>query len=398
MGDSIFKMYKKKEKIEDYKYLTILSLLFLLPLFIEFLTLLHHEVNYCLNSIIRLIFLSVSILSVRRQIKILDIKILIVLYSFFFINYLCFPSTNTYYIYMLNVFVFYLPLAVIVVRKICNWDNFFLIVKPYSLLGVLLAICIVSVSDIDMNLADIDDGDFSYMKFSYCILPFIAILYVLLRKQKTFFLLCNFLIGFMCILLYGARATFFLLLLFIAFYEVYAANHRFLLFVVLGAIIALVTVFFDELILWLSEIPEFSESRFVVKALAGQLTDGGDRDVLVEQSIRRIIDAGFEVSGFFGDRKYIKGVYPHNIILEIGMQFGLILGVFMILFIIFIILKSLFFSKYPLISVYLCCVLFGRYMFSGSYVLEGSFWIWIFAMISVCNCSKGKIKSISNNN
>ena len=198
--------------------------------------------------------------------------------------------------------------------------------------------------------------------------------------------------------LFRSRATFFLLLLFIAFYEVYAANHRFLLFVVLGAIIALVTVFFDELILWLSEIPEFSESRFVVKALAGQLTDGGDRDVLVEQSIRRIIDAGFEVSGFFGDRKYIKGVYPHNIILEIGMQFGLILGVFMILFIIFIILKSLFFSKYPLISVYLCCVLFGRYMFSGSYVLEGSFWIWIFAMISVCNCSKGKIKSISNNN
>lgn len=382
----------------DKYNLRILSAVLFVPLFIEAFTVFRHGSNSIMTGLIYIGGLIYSLFRIRRQITGFDLFILGAIYAFITLNILLFPSTFEYYqtVVMYMSMIFYVPVGCFVVRHIKNWNNLFDEIKPFAIGGVLMGIYIVFIGDIGF-----DEEYFNYMEFSYSILPFVAALYVIARRERTwkFLWFILFAFGTLCMVIYGARATILFLLLFIAFFEFLNGTSKSKIYVLVGFIlvIAIIAIFFDDILLYLSGIDALKNSRLIMKAVAGQLSDGGDRDILIEDSIKRICSMDLEISGIFGDRAYIRGIYPHNIILEILMQFGIFLGSMILLFMLYVICIDVIRTGFGLVSVYLCCVLFGRFLFSGSYIQDGSFWLWLFCMLSIFK-SRYKVRAINLTN
>lgn len=368
----------------DKYNLRILSTVLFVPLFIEAFTVFRHGPNSIITAIVYIGVLASSLLKIRRQIIGKDVCILIGVYSFIVINILFFPSTIDDYktIVMALSMIFYVPIGCFVIRHVKNWNKLFQEIKPFAVVSAFLGVYIVFIGNVGF-----DEEYFNYMEFSYCILPFVTSLYVIARRAKKNELIwwTLFFTSAICMIIYGARATILFLVLFIASYEYYDASPKAKVFVVLGFVIvsAIVTIFFDNIIIYLSGIDVLKDSRLILKAAAGQLSDGGERDILISDSIQRIKTMDLAIPGIFGDRAYIRGIYPHNIGLEIMMQFGIFLGPGILLFMSYLIIADVVRTNYGIVSIFLTCVLFGRFFFSGSYIQDGSFWMWMFCMLSI---------------
>lgn len=371
----------------DKHNLRIVSATLFIPLLVEGITVMRGSVNGLITSFIYLGFLSVVMCVTFNRIRAIDLFVLAGVYSFFVVNILLFPSTVDYYNdkAMIMTVIFYLPICAFVVNHIKNWNGLFEEMKPFAAASVPIALYMVIFSDISQY-----ENLFTYMDFSYCLLPFVAVLYLVGRKGRSYIWYALFAIDALCMVLYGARATFLFLVIFIAGYEYLYGNSRFRLYL-LGAIFittTIATLFYADIIIYLGSIDGIKDSRLVEKALIGQLTDGGDRDMLVMQSIARISTMGIEIPGLYGDRAYIQGVYPHNIVLEILMQFGIIIGSLILILFLIIIKVDIFDTQYSIPALFLCCILFGKFMFSGSYIQDGTFWLWLFAMVCIFRSSK----------
>ncbi|MBD5281963.1 MAG: hypothetical protein HDR93_02000 [Bacteroides sp.] len=380
-------------KITDRLYLNLFSGALLIPLFVKGLTLLRGEINGVVTAMIYMGFLLFALFRIFRRILVKDVFILLGIYAFFMANILLFPSTLSYYSgkTMVMVLVFYLPLCTFVVTRIRDWNKLFDVIRPYALFSVALALYIVFFSKRDQY-----STFFFYMEFSYALFPFAASLYVVGRRNRSLIWLGLFVVDAICMLSYGARATFMLLILFIAMYEFFNSKARYRIMVIIALVLVglIVSAYFDSIILSLSHVDGLQDSRLITKALRGELTDGGDRDRLIRESLHRIETMGADIPGLFGDRPYIHGIYPHNIALEILMQFGVLLGSMIILGFLWMMYVNVMKTPYRNPSIFLCCVLLGRFLVSGSYIQEGDFWLWLFAMV---NIFKQRQKSVERN-
>lgn len=364
--------------------LRIFSAILFVPLFIEAITVFRNGPNPLWTGIVYMSVLAFSILKIRRQITGIDLCVLIGTYSFFVLNILMFPSTLEYYktVVMVMSLIFYIPLGCFVVRHVKNWNRLFDEIKPFAAASVLLGVYIVFVGDVGFN-----EEYFNYMEFSYCMLPFVASMYLIMRnsRHQRWMWLALFITGAVCMIIYGARATILFLTVFIAAFEYFHSSSRSRIYVLLvfTLIAGICIIYFDNIVIYLSGIDALSGSRLIAKAAMGQLADGGERNILIYDSIKRIETMDLAISGVFGDRAYIRGIYPHNIGLEILMQFGIILGLMIVISMLYIIVADITMTNYCMVSIFLCCVLFGRFLFSGSYIQDGSFWLWFFSMVNI---------------
>jgi O-antigen ligase len=98
--------------------------------------------------------------------------------------------------------------------------------------------------------------------------------------------------------------------------------------------------------------------------------------------------------GIGGDRVLLEGTYPHNILLEILMNFGILLGSICIIFILFLTIKSIFSKNFVnrSLSIMFLGIGFIQLFFSGSYLTSPNFWLYI----AICFCSVFKIKTKAN--
>ena len=77
------------------------------------------------------------------------------------------------------------------------------------------------------------------------------------------------------------------------------------------------------------------------------------------------------------------GLYAHNIFLEIYVEFGLILGSFILLFILYLAISSLLvkdIKKYGIALLWICLGLLPLF-FSGSYLTSLEFWIMLAVLL-----------------
>ena len=360
----------------------IFAITLFIPLLILGFTVFHNGPNSGVTALTYFGFLGCALFLIRKQITVRDIVVLVGVYSFLMLNLMLFPSTTEYYtsIVMILVMTFYLPICAFVVRHIKHWENLFDAIKPCAIGSVLIGSYIVFFSEKN-NYEDW----FTYMEFSYCMLPFTTSMYITFRKQKSIIWFALFLVDASCMILYGARATTMFLVLFILAFEYLNAKSvaKIYILVIFGIIALAITVFFDNILMYLSTVDALKDSRFVAKAIAGELSDGGERDMLVDQCIHQLGKMNLEIPGLFGDRAVITGVYPHNIFLEILMQFGIIPGICVLLWFGYMIYVGIFRYEHPIITIYLCCALISRYLISGSYIQEGTFWLWLFCMVNI---------------
>ncbi|MGM1387817.1 hypothetical protein [Bacillus cereus group sp. BceL293] len=312
--------------------------------------------------------------------------------TFFLLNYMIFENSRLYLLEtnMLLVYFFFIPIAIFVVSKINNWNVALSILCKFAYLAVLLSTMgIVLVGYVE---------HVSYMEFSYSLLPFIMILYCALRTKFTIINLVALLASFTNVLVFGARAPILYLLVFIVLYEFIKLRKSGIIPVIICAMAVILSLillfsFSNEILILLMKLEELTDSRFLTKMLNNQLLESNTRNAIYDEARYALENMEFGMYGLFGDRLVVSSVYVHNIFYEILLSFGYVFGTLFILLLIFIITKAIIFNKDTISKVFalfFTAAFFLRFFVSGSFVIEGDFYLYIAAMLNICRV-KGDI-------
>ena len=100
--------------------------------------------------------------------------------------------------------------------------------------------------------------------------------------------------------------------------------------------------------------------------------DSSGRDVLYTLAINKIIENPLGY-GLFGDN-ILLGYYVHNLFLELLLNFGIIFGGLIVIFIIYGFIKSVINTKTVRIANIIVVYSIMQLQFSNSYLYLGAFW------------------------
>lgn len=379
------KLTKYLTEIKNNKSLFIVSLYLILPVVLDFLSVIiggKFATYLCYGSI----FLFTISFMGRQMAKKRIIGILCI-YLCVVVNVILFPDSESMITSMefLLTFFFFLPITLLYVLPNNDWNQFFKIFAPLASVAVLMNIFIVFFTDVDLY-TDTERLGFNYMELSYAVLPSLCCLYAYCRDSKSILYLILFVVGFFSIIAFGARATLIYTVLFVCLREILGASKitNMILPMIVGLIIVLCL---PEIINVIANNSQFKESYALNLFLRNDFFEHSTRTTIYDTCKNLVMKQGVDMYGLFGDRYLLGGTYPHNIFFEIILQFGWFFGVFLIFGFVIKLIMILKRKDYRIIIVFLCCAILGRYFVSGSYLIEGRFWIMIGCILSLASQS-----------
>lgn len=121
---------------------------------------------------------------------------------------------------------------------------------------------------------------------------------------------------------------------------------------------------------------------------SGKLFDTSTRNIYYVYSADIIHTNGSKVSGLLSDRYYLRNygqytswmVYPHNIILELLIDFGTVLGTILSSLLLIKVIRNMFFAgneDRKRICILICILTMVRLFVSSSFIIEGNFYIML---------------------
>ena len=315
-----------------------------------------------------------------------DFLFLIIIYLGYFMLYLL--STDEAKIemqsvYMIIVYMYFVPLSVIVLSHIENFAELFC--KRYVIMSDLLVIMSI-ISKVLLN----DQTD--YMVFSYDLLPmwgiilFSAINY---HKKKQWLIVIMILVE---ALIFGSRGALLwllacgMLIYFIGLIKLknlkqFMSKMIYLPLIAIIAVMAIIVI-----------VPQLLQSRFadssyiLLRMSMGSLSESNARIELLQICFNELRNMGLNINGLYYDRTILpSGMYTHNIFIEVLLSFGWILGTLFLLFIFKKIFNAFKLQTYEgkAICAYFVSTLFFRYFISGSIFGEGKFIMFIAIIIAL---------------
>jgi len=265
-------------------------------------------------------------------------------------------------------------------------SNYAILYKTFEKVSNLVFVMGLLISLLDF-LNKIDVGTYSMTLSYYLLMPSLLYLYKFLNEVSVKYFIA-FLLSFISILLLGSRGP----ILCIAVYTItYLINNirgksniKKMVFYFIAIIILLISIIFFKNILYiLNQILENFNiySRTVALLLDDDIHLSG-RENLYSGAFELIKQHPILGIGIAGDRYYFGG-YVHNIFLEIVLNFGCFFGLLLLLLLISIFIKSIFFINRNMLNFILIFFCLGAVplMISGSYLISA--WFWIFIGISI---------------
>lgn len=329
-------------------------------------------------------FILIDIIKSKKTTKIFIIGFLVSL--FFLISSQINFGHNSIYISTWILFVSRLLPAYYIGRYTENWDEVGKYVSNLSWLALLYAlIAIVSPYDGMSNA-------YATIGTNLAFISFITIRYAI--KNHKYIYLGIGLVCFAAMLFLGTRAVFVgtmlsIVLVILLFINNQNKAHKLLLWTVVIIILLAVITSFSTIMEAL--IDYFPNSRTLKMLNAGDMLDDSNRsDGFYSELIYSLSTNPFKIHGFLGDRIYLAGPsatndvilssFSHNVILELCMNFGLILGLIICIYFLYILFNGWNKSKkfdYNVRYIFMSFlgVTFVNMMVSSSYL--GSYFIWI---------------------
>lgn len=219
---------------------------------------------------------------------------------------------------------------------------------------------------------------------------------VLFEKFKITHLL-NLILSLSVIVYSGARGPLVCFALFVGIKFLLISGislrKRITILTVVCTLIAILIFFYQDILIYLSEIGEvkgYSLRLLTLMSDESLLIDQG-RDALRQYSIQLLTENPLTGVGIYNDRillanhfrdslSEVAGTYPHNIFIEVLLQFGLILGSLMIIWLLWIIYRVTLKNKNKdtkdIILIFLAIGFFPL-LFSGSYLQDGLFFLFL---------------------
>lgn len=218
------------------------------------------------------------------------------------------------------------------------------------------------------------------MFFSYaCLFPML----VLFSQKRALPVIISIII-FLEVLAFGSRGA----AVVFAFYmvlDLVRQKGKMRMFVILGGV--LLVVIFPYFVQYLDQIGV--SSRTIILLLNGGFTESEGRDLIYEKAITTLFNNPITGVGIYGDRVTF-GAYCHNIILEILVDFGLIIGSLFLFLISYIIIIAFKISSNDVHEVAVILLFFGvmPHMISGSYLTEPYFALFMGYCVWIINNKK----------
>lgn len=258
--------------------------------------------------------------------------------------------------------------------------------------AMVLLMAYFSLSGISNNLG------YDYMSVSYNMLIGIILnLYCALRK-KNIVLWCVFIIQMLVLIIVGARGPIFCVLLFILLYflkhhKLYSVTAiKVYFFTVLSATVIVfnlrvITLFIIDI------LDRFNlTSRSITYLLSGSFTQTTTRDYIRENLLEYIKLNPLRGYGLFSDRmlnenimhSQLQGSYAHNIFLELIINFGIPVGLLIIIILLISIIKQIKNSSYnkSVFLMMLVSISIGKLLFTSSYLIEQYFYVLLGIIIN----------------
>lgn len=303
-----------------------------------------------------------------------DLKNILMFIVLFFVNFFIFSPKliilRLGIIFFLKCYIMY-----VILSKKINFEYF--IKKSYQV--AILGNFLLSINYFIFN------SSMSYMAFGYRTLPCVLIYFYEYYFKKKKIALILFSLNTIIISIYGGRGPFFSLLIFLLInYFLFYKNK----IVKWSSLIITTTLFIllntnymkikiVEIIQYLIEdlnLKTYALYKLMLLLERGIASASSGRDILYKNAIN-LGNKNIMFGNGIGSFRKIYETYPHNILLEIYVQFGLV-GILLICLIIFKIIKKL--KKGDINEKVLIIILFSlsvpRLTFSSSFWERPEFW------------------------
>ena len=301
------------------------------------------------------------------------------------VNYFVFIDTKPYYLeykmFLRQILIVFIPAGAIA-ANITDYNNAFFYMKKTAVFGSFFMI-------VALFLGYTSIWDYQY--FGVQISPFAIILYGNYYFEHKFsdMALC---ITDIIFVLFGGRQSFFIVLIgmFFVFYFHIKNKRKRLLFIIsmlfIGILLYAILPIFISLIIEIAKLVHL-DTRTLEMLANGELVDISTRTIIYDTSINIIKRKGYMVTGLFSDRYLIRNygsymswiAYPHNFVLEVLIDFGTVLG---LLILVWILTKTI--KQFVCFTVYKRSI-FGlffslviiRLFVSSSFMIEGLFYVYL---------------------
>lgn len=323
-------------------------------------------------------------LSLFIKILFWDIAFVFILY----INKVLFPDTAQYYAeYMMffrQIVLVFIPCGVLV-SQIFDFSEAFLILRKYAWYGSIIMMVSLCFGYMDY---------WEYQYWGVQLSPFVLILFANYMSRRRGIDLIFLLIDIVLILLGGRQS--FIVVVFAGFILYVFDNRKksvrmlaISAMVVIGGIL-LISGFYTYIFQGLNSLMNALglHMEALERIADGKLFDTSTRDIIYEYSILSILSNGTKVSGLLADRYYLRNfgqytswiVYPHNIYLELLIDFGAVLGTAISILLTISIVRNMFIKgdeQRKRMGIVFCTLTMVRLFVSSSFVIEGNFYIML---------------------
>lgn len=312
-----------------------------------------------------------------------------VLYIYFFIvilyliSFLIFKNNRVFMIdNALDYFVI-IPLTFIYALCLSDYLEFKKILKISSIIIFVFGVATSLI--VFLGIGDI--GAYSMSLSYYLLIPAIISLNEFFNKYRFSYLMI-FMLAFLFILSLGSRGPLIPIVTFV-FLKLIKSNSN--SFKNMIQKILLISIFFGLAFLYrpiLNTLSNFLDylnlNSRTIRLLLDNLLYLSGRDNLYISSLNLIKDNPIFGYGIFGDR-YLLGTYVHNIILELFIDFGLIIGSLIIFVIVYKMIIRIFQTKniikYEIFIMWFSIGVIPLFV-SGSYLTSANFWVFIGILFS----------------
>lgn len=307
----------------------------------------------------------------------------------FLISLVIFPNTEGYfYSSSKDIFLLCFPYLYLAL-SIRNFTKLYNAMAQMSTILFSFAVFIVIMT----FTGNIEGENVNYMTIAYDINLSVLVFGIVAISEKNYIKIILFVATTFSILIIGCRGAFITIALTTVWIIVYRYGFRLLL--VPAIIILLISIFFIPTMSYVTEILDDVgyESRTLTKLLYGGLLESSGRDYIRESILAEAEMNQYMPYGLFGDRVIsqkigIGDIYIHNIFLEIIINFGIILGVILILSLVYFTIKSFIAcdKKTKLIYSIIVGCAFIKLSFSNSYLIEPLFYAYLgFTIVILTN-------------
>ena len=237
-----------------------------------------------------------------------------------------------------------------------------------------------------------------YMVFSYNLLFPTAYFSLRCMSDFGFKRLFGTVVGAGLILVAGCRGALVCYLSAILLYVIFSGGvfrtRKVVSILLLLLTIVVISIFWNEILIAVIKLLDAMsiDSRTLTMLSNQSFFDDSGRSAIQKTIMDNV---GILPKGLYYDRIAANGSYAHNLLLELLLEYGILLGGLIIAWLCYHVVQSVFaVSKNPTASIVLYSLIASglmRLMFSGSYLLnEPGFWFLIGLMLNFCNSKYAK--------